>query len=102
MTITPHTYDDVEDIDPTSMPFPCLDNRFDESCEDAEIEADWEHTGTEWFVDSSGCGRSGEPALTIDQFVAELTRYVAENPGYGFVITGVGQFQVHVGAFCRK
>ena len=100
MIITPYTYDSVEDIDPTRMPFPVLDMADDET--EREVDADWIPTDTEWFVDSSGFGRSSEPAWTIDQFIVELTAYVADNPDHGFVITGVGQFQVYIRAFQRK
>ena len=105
MTITPYTYDSVEDIDPDRMPFPVLDNPFalnDGIERSREVDANWELTGVEWFVDLSGFGHPGEPALVIDAFVKVLTAYVADNPGHGFVITGVGQFQVFVAAYRPK
>ena len=49
----------------------------------------------EHFVDSSGFGAPGEPALTFDQFV----RVVAGQPGFGWALTECGQFQVCVGQF---
>jgi hypothetical protein len=52
----------------------------------------WELTDT-LFVDSSGFGRPGEPALTQFQFYTRL------KPGYGYAITEAGQFQVYIGEF---
>ena len=52
----------------------------------------WEEVNT-YFVDSSGCGATDEPALTSEQFIAEL------KVGYGYAITEVGQFQVYIGEF---
>lgn len=48
------------------------------------------------FVDSSGCGQRGEPALTIGQFVEQI------KAGFGYGVTDAGQFQVHVGVFERE
>lgn len=45
------------------------------------------------FVDKSGVGRPGEPALTLDEFLEAL------RPGYGYAIVEEGQFQVYVGVF---
>ena len=50
----------------------------------------------EYFVDSSGFGRKGEPALTADEFLEK----VKANRFYA--ITGIGQFQVHVGEYVLK
>ncbi len=47
----------------------------------------------ELFVDSSGFGDEGEPALTIDQFTKKI------KAGYGYATIEQGQFQVHVGVF---
>lgn len=49
-----------------------------------------------YFVDSSGWGRAGEPALTTEQFVSKL------KPGCGYAIIGEGQFQVWVGEYKEK
>ena len=48
------------------------------------------------FVDSSGFGRSGEGALTVDEFIKVV------KPGYGYVITGIGQFQVYISEFKKR
>jgi len=45
------------------------------------------------FVDSSGFGRSGEPALTIDEFHKQI------KAGFAYGVTEAGQFQVNVGVF---
>ena len=94
--ITPFVYDSVEDIEPP-FPFPSLAGNFEDEPDD--LADGWEATGTEWFVDASGFGADDELALTPKQFAGELRRYVAENPTHGFALTGVGQFQVRVGAF---
>lgn len=48
---------------------------------------------SKYFVDSSGFGSPGEPALTVQEF-ADLIR-----PGYGYAIVEEGQFQVGIGVF---
>jgi len=60
----------------------------------------WERVeGAEWFVDKTGWGSEGEPALTVRGFQAALVEYVRENPRHGYAITEEGQFQVYVTAF---
>lgn len=51
------------------------------------------------FVDSSGWGAPGEPALTLEQFIGQAKAIVEEHPGMGFAIVEEGQFQVYVGVF---
>ena len=46
-----------------------------------------------FFVDKSGFGTRGEPALTLQEFGA-LAR-----PGFGYGVVEDGQFQCHVGVF---
>ncbi len=53
------------------------------------------------FVDSSGLGSPGEPALTANQFVELVEERIAANPGTGWAIIEAGQFQVYVGEFRR-
>ena len=48
------------------------------------------------FVDSSGWGSLGEPALTKEQFLAKVRK------GFGYAITERGQFQVYIGVFKKK
>ena len=43
-----------------------------------------------YFVDSSGFGTRGEPALTQEEFLNKL------RPGYAYAIVEAGQFQVYV------
>lgn len=51
-----------------------------------------------FFVDTSGFGREGEPALTQRQFALKL----AELPeGDGVGLTEAGQFQAHVAVYRR-
>jgi len=63
------------------------------------VPAVWERVDATWFVDSTGWGRSDEPALTVEQLKCELRHYVAENPDHGFAIVECGQFQCYVGAY---
>lgn len=53
------------------------------------------------FVDSSGFGLPGEPALTFDQFVRQAQEIVEERGPRGFAIVETGQFQPYVGVFKR-
>jgi hypothetical protein len=52
----------------------------------------WE-LSEKYFVDSSGWGSEGEPALTAKQFLAHVKK------GYGYSIREAGQFQVYVNEF---
>jgi hypothetical protein len=54
----------------------------------------WEFV-EEHFVDSSGFGAPGEAALTVSEFIEKLV------PGRGYILTGVGQFQVKVSEYRR-
>ena len=47
------------------------------------------------FVDSSGLGSEGEPAMTFSQFVAR------SKLGFGYAIIEAGQFQVRIAGFRR-
>ncbi len=55
----------------------------------------------ELFVDSSGFGSPGEPALTQDAFKARVRAQLAEETTYGYAVTEAGQFQCYVGVFVR-
>jgi len=52
-----------------------------------------------YFVDSSGFGSVGEPALTFGQF---CDRVRAAGPGYGYAIIESGQFQIVIGQFSTR
>ena len=56
----------------------------------------------ELFVDSSGWGTDGEPALSVPQFIATLVKYQNERKPYAFSISEAGQFQVYIRVFLRK
>lgn len=58
--------------------------------------------GDELFVDHSGWGAPNEPALTLDQFKAELNRRIREDATIGYAIVEVGPFQLYIGTFKRK
>ena len=51
------------------------------------------------FVDHSGWGTSGEPAMTKDEFAAYVREQLAAGKRYGYGITDVGQFQLHLGVY---
>ena len=50
-----------------------------------------------YFVDSSGFGGAGEPALTVDRFKAVVKNILdsADDSIYA-ILSGIGQFQVYV------
>lgn len=50
------------------------------------------------FVDASGMGSRGEPALTVDEF----TDYVYDHKDLGYGIVEAGQFQVVIATYERK
>lgn len=68
------------------LPFPNLG--------DHEPEG-WELVDTH-FVDATGFGRVGEPALTIPSFISKIV-----SPGHGYAIRESGQFQVVIAEFKR-
>lgn len=49
----------------------------------------------EHFVDSSGFGRKGEPALTPEEFLKKVKK------GRYYAITSIGQFQLFVGEYTK-
>lgn len=58
------------------------------------VPAGWRRTEREeFFVDTSGLGREYEPALTIEQFIREIT------PGKGYAVVSAGQFQAYIAEF---
>ena len=61
----------------------------------------WERTEDTFFVDSSGFGRSSDPALTIYQFQQLIREFVTDHPTYGYAIIDEGPFQLVVGAMKR-
>jgi hypothetical protein len=58
----------------------------------------WEKFGDDIFVDTSGFGAPGEPALTMGQFAHAIGR---DPEGTGSAITQAGQFQAY-GSRYRK
>lgn len=49
-----------------------------------------------FFVDKSGCGGPGEPAISLPELIEQL------RPGLGYGMVEEGQFQVKVGAFAVR
>ena len=55
------------------------------------------------FVDSTGWGSEGEPALTQSQFKARLKELLEEySDGIYLAIESTGQFQVHIGVWITE
>jgi|SRR3989304_2485919 len=52
-----------------------------------------------FFVDKSGFGARGEPALTAKDFKDTLLEFYDKLEGCGFAIIEEGQFQLYVGVF---
>ena len=63
---------------------------------------EWRRLKTTFFVDISGFGGEGDPALTMKQFLAQLKAYVAKHPGHGFGMVEHAAFQGYVGVFKRR
>lgn len=51
------------------------------------------------FVDSSGFGSSGEPALSLEEFGKRLAAFKKSGDNYGFGIIEAGQFQVYIAVY---
>ena len=68
------------------LPFPALGDYIPEGWELVE----------ERFVDKTGMGDPGEPAMTVKQLLAWL------QPGLGYALREEGPFQVFVGAFRKE
>ena len=49
-----------------------------------------------YFVDSSGFGQAGEPALTADQFFRKVRK------GFAYAIVEQGQFQIYIAEFQKN
>ena len=93
-TVEPYVPENPEDFRTESnLPFPIIT--------DMLLSDEWEETDQSWFVDSSGFGRAGEPALTMKQFRKALLAYAQEHPDHGYGLSDVGQFQVYVSAYRR-
>ena len=54
-----------------------------------------------YWVDSSGLGQEGEPALTVNQFLAAIRLNVLGPETHGYAILEAGQFQVYVGEYVK-
>lgn len=84
----PMSIEDFDSMPP--FPFPFLGTRCPKG---------WKRAGREWFVDSSGWGRQGEPALHAGQFIEQAKQWFVTHPACGFAVIEAGQCQVWVGAF---
>jgi len=68
------------------IPFPMLGDY---------IPPGWTPDGDALFVDTSGFGSPGEPALTLPQLLEKI------EPGVGYAFTQQGQFQAYIQPFRR-
>lgn len=80
--LEPYLIDSLDEVGPP-FPFPHIGNH---------VPRGWKIVD-KLFVDSSGFGTEGEPALTVNQFLEKL------EVGKGYAIVEEGQFQVYVGVF---
>ena len=86
----PHRLEVGADIDSwPPFPFPHLGD----AC--ADVDANHRRIET-LFVDSSGFGAEGEPALTVSAFQERLHALFSEHGPLLLAIEDVGQFQVYV------
>src|SRR4030042_6549218 len=76
--------EDLDNMPP--FPFPFLGDY---------VPKGWKLVET-YFVDSSGFGQEGEPALTARQFLAKI------KVDFGYALREVGEFQVVVGEYQKE
>ena len=62
------------------------------------IPQGWEHAKNipDLFVDSTGLGGAGEPALSIKEFTGRLLDFWKSGENWGFGIFESGEFQVYI------
>ena len=93
--LTPYVFFTTSEVDDLPFPFPYIGDHRPEG---------WDLV-VEHFVDSSGFGTPGEPALTVDQFQQvirdSIRAHAPRRETVGWAITSAGQFQVYVGEFVR-
>ncbi len=90
----PYVYWDSAEVDRLGVsPIPFLGSHVPEGWELVE----------EFFVDSSGFGSPGEPAMTIPAFLERVKRTIESAPDHyqvvGWAVVQAGQFQVYVGEY---
>ena len=88
----PYVFHDLGDLEQRPLPIPNLGSY---------RPAGWV-LEEELFVDHSGVGAPGEPALTQDQFFAKVRQDILSKNTYGYAIISVGPFQLYVGRFKKK
>lgn len=68
-------------------------------CFGGYVPRGWKRTGDEpFFVDTSGFGAPGEPALTHEQFARELAKLPE---GVGVALIEAGQFQGYIATYVQ-
>lgn len=91
-----HLTSPSEVVDMASFPFPYLGDACD----------DFDHTlrrlEPDLFVDSSGFGQPGEPALCLAEFKQELLRLLQVHGELHLAVSEAGQFQVYVALWVRR
>lgn len=87
------TIEQLNDMPP--FPFPNIGDA------SSDLSKDYEKVDS-LFVDSSGFGQPGEPALTADQFKRRLEELYIKHGTLLIAIESVGEFQVHVGVWMEE
>lgn len=84
------------EVEGMTFPFPYLGD----ACDD--FDRTLRRLEPDLFVDSSGYGQPGEPALCLDEFKQELLRLLAVHRGLYLAVSEAGQFQVHVALWVSR
>ncbi len=88
--LSPYVYWDESELDQSEgFPFPFIGDLEPEGWTEVERH----------FVDSSGFGEDGEPALSAGQFVTLIRERIASGKVTAWAIVECGQFQVYVAEY---
>lgn len=97
--VMPYYLDSIAEVEAMAedelFPIPFLGD----ACED--WDADWDRLD-DLFVDSSGFGQEGEPALTARQFKQKLLGLIQEHGGIYVAVCEAGQFQVYIAVWASR
>jgi hypothetical protein len=85
----PYGFFDLEDVDTSVRDLPFLGSYVPRGYKLVE----------ELFVDASGFGSEGEPAMTFGRFCERVRDHVRDGNAYSYAIREAGQFQVYVGVY---
>ncbi len=91
--LSPYVYWDESELDQSEgFPFPFIGDLEPEGWIEVERH----------FVDSSGFGEVGEPALTAGQFVDLIRERITSGKVTGWAVVESGQFQVYVAEYHKN